>query len=703
VRIFLGSEPAQRRAERVFVWSIERVRDPGRRYEIFVMKSLSGFDARGWTTGFTNYRFAIPHFAGGRGRALYNDVDQVYLADPGLLFDTDAEGRGYRSLTPDDTSVMWIDCERMAPVWTITAARSQSKQRMHARARTVRGLWGELDPTWNVRDDERDASDTRLIHFTTLHTQPWRPFPERFAYQPNPVGHVWHALETEADAAGMQVRTREHPSDRYAAWWREWAMHAEADASPEVFLPPPPGAPRRLPVRKLHAEAWLADAPEDDLPWLLAELFAAARERVVVTQPRIGTLRELLEWEARLTAASSGHPHLAWELRSGRGRRRGGAWPGPAPPRVWVLCDERPGNATQALGLAEALAWPAEVKHLRCRATARLHDRWLGASVIGIDRDDSSPLEPPWPDLVIAAGRRTAPVAQWIRERAGGVTKIVMLGRKGGDDADLFDLVVTPTYTRLFPHPRRIETAAPLHRVSEEALAKASEEWADRLGGAPTPRIAVLVGGTSGQYRLDADTARRFGVACADLARRTGGSLLATTSRRLGAAAADAFCEAAGEIAFLHRWKPRDPENPYLGLLAHADAFVITGDSESMLAEATSLGKPVAIFALPVRPSFRLLSASREWVWRRATAKPLGPRGTPRPQRGLERWCGKAIERGFARPSRDLDRLHEALFERDLAQPFEGFDPSRVSARANRERDERADVAAAVRALLGVT
>ncbi len=65
VRIFLGSEPAQVRAERVFVWSIERVRDPGRRYEIYVMKDLVGFRARGWTTGFTQYRFAIPHFAGG--------------------------------------------------------------------------------------------------------------------------------------------------------------------------------------------------------------------------------------------------------------------------------------------------------------------------------------------------------------------------------------------------------------------------------------------------------------------------------------------------------------------------------------------------------------------------------------------------------------------------------------------------------------
>ena len=42
VRIFLGSEPAQWRAERVFIWSVERVRDPRRRYEIYVMKDLAG-------------------------------------------------------------------------------------------------------------------------------------------------------------------------------------------------------------------------------------------------------------------------------------------------------------------------------------------------------------------------------------------------------------------------------------------------------------------------------------------------------------------------------------------------------------------------------------------------------------------------------------------------------------------------------------
>ena len=83
VRMFLGTEPAQHRAERAFIFSIHKYRDPGRAYEIHLMRSLVGYRRWFWTTDFTNYRFAIPHYAGGCGRAIYNDVDQVYVADPG--------------------------------------------------------------------------------------------------------------------------------------------------------------------------------------------------------------------------------------------------------------------------------------------------------------------------------------------------------------------------------------------------------------------------------------------------------------------------------------------------------------------------------------------------------------------------------------------------------------------------------------------
>ena len=123
---------------------------------------------------------------------------------------------------------------------------------------------------------------------------------------------------------------------------------------------------------------------------------------------------------------------------------------------------------------------------------------------------------------------------------------------------------------------------------------------------------------------------------------------------------------------------------------------MVTADSESILAEATSLGKPVSIYPLPERPSFRLLHFFREAMLRRAVAQPLGPRATARPQQGLERFCARLIERGFVRPSRDLSLLHEDLMRRGLAAPY-GEVPVPTSSPPEIE-----SVAREVRALLGM-
>ena len=49
--------------------------------------------------------------------------------------------------------------------------------------------------------------------------------------------------------------------------------------------------------------------------------------------------------------------------------------------------------------------------------------------------------------------------------------------------------------------------------------------------------------------------------------------------------------------ALLYRWSAEtSADNPYLALLAHADRFVVTGDSVSMMVEVASLGRPLAIF-----------------------------------------------------------------------------------------------------------
>ena len=216
VRIYLGSEPAQHRAERAFLWSIEGVRDSSRIYEVYLMKDLVGFQRHSWTTGFSNYRFAIPHFTAGAGRAIYNDVDQIYLADPAELFDLEMGNAGVLSL-PGDGSVMLIDCARAAEVWNLSAAQRDTKLHLLERAAAKPGLLGPLPPEWNARDEEYQTGHSKLLHFTTLHTQPWRPFPKRYVYQPHRDEKLWHALEDSADAAGFQVFTRERPSRAYLA------------------------------------------------------------------------------------------------------------------------------------------------------------------------------------------------------------------------------------------------------------------------------------------------------------------------------------------------------------------------------------------------------------------------------------------------------------------------------------------------------
>jgi hypothetical protein len=205
VRIFLGTEPAQARAERVFVWSVLRVRDPSRRYEVHVMRDLEGFERRLWKTGFTNYRYAIPHLAGGSGRAIYNDVDQVYLADPAELFDADMGGKAVLSIDERETSVMLLDCAKLVPLWPLVDARTVASHKQFRTRVTDAGLWGRMSPFWNSRDHEYRPDRSKLLHFTILHKQPWRPFPDELRYRPHELAPLWLGLEREADAAGFEL------------------------------------------------------------------------------------------------------------------------------------------------------------------------------------------------------------------------------------------------------------------------------------------------------------------------------------------------------------------------------------------------------------------------------------------------------------------------------------------------------------------
>ena len=284
---------------------------------------------------------------------------------------------------------------------------------------------------------------------------------------------------------------------------------------------------------------------------------------------------------------------------------------------IWVLADDRPGNVSQALGVAEALERPFTVKTIRYNPLGKLHNALRSASRFGLERWSRKGIEAkPPPTLVIAAGRRTAPLARWLKRKYG--SRLVQLMDPGWPGRERFDLIAAPLHDALLEAPNVIRTLGACHRATPALLSAESARWKDRLPELPRPWTLVSVGGRTAQHKFTAADARALIDGCRDLP----GSLMVVTSRRTGTEAEAALAEALPESAWLCRWQDR-ADSPYLALLALADQIVVTGDSMSMCCEACANGGPVFIFAPRhlTEPKHALL---HEALYERGYASALG-------------------------------------------------------------------------------
>jgi hypothetical protein len=159
-----------------------------------------------------------------------------------------------------------------------------------------------------------------------------------------------------------------------------------------------------------------------------------------------------------------------------------------------------------------------------------------------------------------------------------------------------FDRIVVPAHDGLSGDNVIVMDGA-LHRVTPEILAGAAAQWADRLA-VPRPTIAVLLGGNNSRYRLGAEEMAALGQQLRALSAQ-GYGLLITPSRRTGDENM-AILEAALADCPAFIWDGSG-ENPYFGMLALADALIVTCDSVNMISEACSTGKPVHVLSLPAQ------------------------------------------------------------------------------------------------------
>ena len=293
--------------------------------------------------------------------------------------------------------------------------------------------------------------------------------------------------------------------------------------------------------------------------------------------------------------------------------------------KVWVLTDERPGNRTQSIGVAQKLPYEFAEKQLEFSIFGSLPNKIMGGSNFRLRRRSRAILQPPWPDIAIAAGRKLAPALRYIKRKNPDCFTVYLMNPQVSPKH--FDLVAMPEHDKPAKAANILPTIGSVHALTSDILAAEADKWRSKYAHLPNPRIAVLVGGDSKSAKFVVEDFHEIGEIASQMARNIGAdgnpaSLLVTTSPRTNARALDYLRLSLSVEHELFLWQSR-VDNPYHAYLALAQVIIVTGDSMSMCAEACSLGKPVFIYV---------------------------PRG------------GKL--------SPKLQRFHKSLFERNLAQPL---------------------------------
>jgi len=254
-----------------------------------------------------------------------------------------------------------------------------------------------------------------------------------------------------------------------------------------------------------------------------------------------------------------------------------------------ILSEPYAGLQAQALGLAEAAGLTPALVSLRPRAPWR----WVSA------RTWPAPLRAvglsdPGDAVLIGAGGTAAVVGAALRRPGRPMVQV----QHPRIDPARFDMIVVNRHDGL-TGPNVVVTRTALHRATPARLSEAAAAWAPRLAHLPRPLVAVLVGGSNGRFRLDAAVAGELGASLAGMMRADRVGLALTPSRRTSEAAKAALHRA---VSPLGGWVwDMEGENPYFGLLALADAIVVTEDSVSMVSEAVATAAPVLLAALPGR------------------------------------------------------------------------------------------------------
>mgnify|MGYP005817962865 FL=1 len=224
IRVFIATTPDEATAKSDLVLEYTILKHASQPVEITWMRTgddgwddwntdWGGTPKRGrWTMPFGLYRYAIPELMRFQGRAIYLDSDQMLFDDIAELYNQKLSAP-WKCISNDRTDVSVINCAAFGGAsWWPSLAAMKATPENGVYYRKILKEKGFIDPTlskeWNSFDG--DVWPCKLLHFTEIDTQPWKPWPTiQYRRHPRPdIVKLWKKTLEAAQQWKSSLQTK---------------------------------------------------------------------------------------------------------------------------------------------------------------------------------------------------------------------------------------------------------------------------------------------------------------------------------------------------------------------------------------------------------------------------------------------------------------------------------------------------------------
>ncbi len=256
----------------------------------------------------------------------------------------------------------------------------------------------------------------------------------------------------------------------------------------------------------------------------------------------------------------------------------------------WVITEGIAGTENQCIGVAENLEIDTKIKRISLRQPWKLLSPYIGMEQ---EWSFDQCIEPPYPDLLITSGRKSIAASRFIKKQSGGKTITVHI-QDPRIPSQHFNMVAVPEHDPMRGSNVFVTKASP-NKITMDKINAAMQEFPE-LGKLPSPRVAVLIGGSSKAYNMTRAITEKLAHDLCALNETLNASLMITCSRRTGTENQQILDMRLNNDK--NYFWDGSGSNPYMAMLGWADYILVTADSTSMISESCTTGKPVYMIDL---------------------------------------------------------------------------------------------------------